>query len=214
MFFTAGKAFAQGNGPGKKTGQEQSKKVVVDLSKVPPQKSVTPEAPKVPVPTWPVLGRGRTLEEAEKDALDKAREIVASYLLRQDPPIRWTPPGEFIKHHLLAANPQRLEAEDVEIQIQNQVEKVKMLCWKWTVQVPPSELEVMRAEVARQERHGRAAERMVALGKLTGWAVLALVGVFGYLRVDQWTAGSHRSWLRLALGSLLAGSGVGWWLLS
>src|SRR6516164_4852514 len=43
----------------------------------------------------PVQGRGRTKDDAEKDALDKAQTLVTRFLLRQDPPFIWTPSVKF-----------------------------------------------------------------------------------------------------------------------
>jgi len=207
---------------GKKTSvKETSKKVAADPVKPTTPKAIRDDQPaaNAPLQTWKVLGRGRTLEEAEKDALEKTRKLLEAFLLRQDPPFMWTTPtNDFIKSRLFAGS-QRLEKEDVEIL--NQLEKVKILCWEWTVQVSPSQLQEMRredaryrAELARQHRQAQAEERMVGLGKLTGWTMLALMGVFLYLRLDQWTRGTLRGWLRVALVSLIGSSGIGWWLLS
>jgi hypothetical protein len=202
---------AQGKAADKKKGAAATTK-----KEEPKQESASA---KVEVASWNVKGRGRTQEEAEKDALEQARAKVGTFLQRQDPPFLWKPALDFIKKHLLAANPRPLPDEDQEIV--NQVEKVTMKCWEWPVKITAGVLQDMRqednrhrAELARLERHARAEERMVALAKFSGWAVLALVGVCLYLRLDQWTQGTHRGWLRLALWSLLASSGIGWWLLS
>jgi hypothetical protein len=205
----------------KKPGvKEPIKKIAEDVVKPATPKVIKqdPPAAKPPVQTWQVLGRGRTLEEAEKDALEKTRKLLEAFLLRQDPPFVWTTPKtELIKNMVVGTK--RLEKEDVEIS--NQLEKVKMLCWEWTVQISPSQLQEMRredaryrVELARQQRQERAEERMIVLGKFTGWTVLALAGVFLYLRLDQWTQGTLRGWLRVALVGLLGSSGIGWWLLS
>jgi hypothetical protein len=203
----AGQICAQTTQPAKKPTKDTAKKA--DAPKPEPE----------PVKTWPVLGRGRNKDEAEKDALERARQIVVKFLQRQDPPFQWAPSVEFVKSYLFFGAGKRQEKEDIDIV--NELEKVKMLCWEWTVQIPQAQLQSMqredtdfRAELARKERLERAVERMWGLARFTGWAVLALAGVGLYLRLDQWTAGSHRGWLRLALASLLFSSGIGWWLLS
>jgi hypothetical protein len=198
-------------------GNNKTEKKAPSATKKEPAKQEAPSTKQVT--SWPVKGRGRDQDDAERDALEKARTDVAKFLQRQNPPFVWTPAVDFIKKNLLAADPRAVPEED--LVIENQAEKVTMKCWEWTVQISGTLLQEMRqedlrhrAELARLERHLRAEERMVALAKFTGWAVLTLAGVFLYLRVDQWTQGVHRGWLRVALWSVLGGSGIGWWLLS
>ena len=94
-------------------------------------------------------------------------------------------------------------------------------CWAWTVTITPSQMDEMRREdnrhrikVAVQQRTGVAEERMLELGRLVGWTVLALAALCLYIRVDDWSAGTRRHWLRVALATGVLGGGVGWWLLS
>src|SRR4051794_23961452 len=59
------------------------------------------------LPAWDVKGRGETQEEAEKDALGKARALLEEYLRRRQPPLRWSPSPNYIRDHLVAGAPQR-----------------------------------------------------------------------------------------------------------
>src|SRR5437660_363156 len=52
----------------------------------------TPGKARVEPPTQlSVKGRGQTLEDAEKDALERARAQVMKYLQKRQPPLRWSP---------------------------------------------------------------------------------------------------------------------------
>ena len=85
----------------------------------------------------------------------------------------------------------------------------------------PAQMDEMRREDTRyrvklavDQRTVVAEERMLDLGRLVGWTVLALAAVCLYIRVDEWSAGTRRHWLRVALATVVLGGGVGWWLLS
>jgi hypothetical protein len=180
-------------------------------------------------PPWPIVGAGATSKDSEEealknameDALEQACSKMRHYLASQDPPISWTPGSpDIVKKQLFVDVPRRLPETEVDKQV-GQLGKAKWLRWEWTLNVSREQLDALRQEGNRYqaalvcgERHTRAVARMEGLAKLTAWSVLAILGVFGYLRVDQWTAGTKRGWLRVGLASLLVGSGIGWWLLS
>jgi hypothetical protein len=180
---------------------------------------------KAATPPWLIEGTGskdseeEALKVAKEDALDKACKKVREYLLNQKPPILWTPAAfDIVKQQMFADSPRRLPEMEVDL---GPAGKAKLFRWEWTLSLSTEQLDTLRQEDKRyraaiisEARHKVAFARMEALGKLTAWSVLALAGVFGYLRIDQWTAGTRRGWLRVALASLLAGSGIGWWLLS
>jgi hypothetical protein len=182
------------------------------------------------LPPWPIVGAGNTSKDSEEealkyakdDALEAACKKVQEYLRAQDPPILWTPASlGIVKKQLFADSPRRLPETEVEKRLRlPPVGKGKWLCWEWTLHLSAEQLTALRqeekryrAEMISAARHQQALARMEALAEFTAWSVLVLAAVFVYLRVDQWTAGTKRGWLRLALASLL-GSGIGWWLLS
>jgi hypothetical protein len=158
----------------------------------------------------------RALAAAEKHALENARQAINRYLESQNPPFVWKLPEDYkIKTLFTKDEPRRCPEDD------NVVDNKKMQCWSWTIAIPPQKLEEMRRQdshyriqLAVSERSVVAQERMVELSKLLAWVMLALVGLCIYFRVDEWSRGSHRPWLRIALASLLGVGGAGWWLLS
>jgi hypothetical protein len=181
-----------------------------------------PEAKKAPspakdaknaVPTWTVEGWGKSEEDARKDAVRKVREKLAVDL---NPPLAWTPPVDFVLEHFLTGSSQRHPDMD-----QQPINGEQLQCWGWTVSLPPKLVETMRREDARyhaqlaaEARSVVAKVRLEELSKLVGCIVLALTGVSLYLRLDRWAEGTRRRWLRLALSSAVAATGVGWWFLS
>jgi hypothetical protein len=171
---------------------------------------------KAGLSTWSVEGWGLTQEDAEKHALKKARDKIIAYLQGQDPPLVWTPSADYVRKSFMTGKPQRCEEQE-----KIEVDRKPMECWSWTVTVQPLQLEMMRREDAKYRaqqalaaRLPAAEARMAELGKLVGWAVLALAGLWVYVRVDDWTAGTRRRWLRFALASVVGCGGLGWWLLS
>jgi hypothetical protein len=194
----------------------QSRKAAAD-KKDPKSKNAPASSPakdaKAAIPTWTVEGWGKTEEDARKDAVRKVREKLAVDL---NPPLVWTPPVDFVLQHFLTGSSQRHPDRDP-LPINGE----QLQCWGWTVSLPPKLVETMqredskyRAQLAAEARRVVAKGRMQELSKLVGCIVLALAGVSLYLRLDGWAEGTRRRWLRLALSSAVAATGVGWWFLS
>jgi hypothetical protein len=166
---------------------------------------------KKPDVGWEVRGWGRTQGEAERYALDKARALVEKHLREQDPPVAWSPTVEYVRKQLVRGDPRRREELD-----RNDVvigdERVKALAWSLTVQVTPQDLEDMRVKEveqrlrqAREEREGRAAERLLLAIKVFVGLVVALLAVTCYVRIDDWTRGFYSRWLAAgAVGLVVA----------
>jgi hypothetical protein len=159
---------------------------------------------------------------ALKHATDKAQQMVRDYLRSQNPPILWEPSSEYVaKNFLGKQEPQRCEGDDNTVEKEQPPISVRMHCWSWALSITPQQLEAMRVEDSRyriqaavQARSAVAETRMLELSRLVVWAVLALIGVMGFIRLEDWSRGIKRRWLRVALVSLLGVGGVGWWLLS
>jgi hypothetical protein len=160
----------------------------------------------------------QSLVASEKQAKDNARVAVVNYLRNQDPPILWEPELDYVYKNFMRGKgePKRSPTDD------DTVENKNMLCWLWPIAITPQQLDEMRREdahfrvaVAVKERTAIAETRMLELSRFVGWAVLALLGVCGFIRLEEWSRGTkQRRWLRVALASLLCVGGVGWWLLS
>src|SRR2546423_1313434 len=71
-----------------------------------------PKADPVVLATWQTEGGGETREEAEEDALKKARVLVTQYFAEQHAPISWTLDLQYVRTRLMKssedAEPQRL----------------------------------------------------------------------------------------------------------
>jgi hypothetical protein len=155
---------------------------------------------------------------AEKHALANARQSINKFLRGQNPPFVWELPQDYNIRQFLARDktePQRCKGDD------NQVDGKEMHCWSWSIAMTPQQFQNLRAEDSRvriqkavEARSVVAKERMLELSRIVGWVVLALLGTFAYIRLDDWTRGAQRRWLRLAVASLVGVGSVGWWLLS
>jgi hypothetical protein len=149
-----------------------------------------------PPPKWEVKGLGETMEEAEKDALARARTLVEEYLRARQPPVRWSPPLAYLRDHLVVGEPQ--EGKPEKIVTPKRVYEMKS--WTWTVSVPPDEYR----QLVKEDRQARSAERMLLAGKVMGGLVLLLALTAGYLRLTEGQQGGCPRWLRLALAGAAA----------
>src|SRR5207244_4417288 len=105
-------------------------------------KSATVEK-KADAQTWTVEGWGKTQQDAEKMAVNKARVKVIAYLQGLDPPLAWSPSLEYVRKNLLSnKTPEPLGQQDVVLDEQGNQEVVPG--WSWTISLPPWQLEQMR----------------------------------------------------------------------
>jgi hypothetical protein len=158
----------------------------------------------------------QSLAASEKQAKDNGRLVVINFLRTQEPPILWEPDLDYVYKNFMRGmgEPKRCASDDDK--------ETKMLCWLWPVAITPQQLDDMRREdahfrvvMAVRERTAIAETRMVELSRVVGLAVLGLLGVCGFIRLEEWSRGTkQRRLLRVALASLLCVGGVGWWLLS
>jgi hypothetical protein len=194
----------------------QSRKAGADKKSVPSKNGQTSSSAKGTkdgaVPGWMVEGWGKTEDDAKKDAVRQVRDKLA---VEVRPALAWTPPVDYILQNFLSGDSQRRPDEDMPINGE------QLQCYAWTMTLSTKQVEAMRREddkyrthVAAEARAAVAKVRLEEMGKLVGCIVLALTGVSLYLRLDSWAEGTRRRWLRLALSSAVAATGVGWWFLS
>ncbi len=158
-----------------------------------------------PLASWEVEGWGRNQAEAEEAALRKARSLVEDFLRQRNPELSWSPSVAFVRKHLVTGPATRRKEKDQPV---GQKRELPLECWTLPVAVTPT-TEHLLAQAARAER---AEGRLRLLGKVLVGVVLLLVGVVGYLKLDEWTRGSYSRWLQGGLVGLLAAAGVGlWW---
>ncbi len=168
--------------------------------------------------SWEVKGWGRNQEEAEQDALARARLRLAAHLRKQERPLAWTPTTNYIRTHLVTGPAQRLTDDDQVV-----IEGIKAECWALPVALTPMQYtelvkqdRIYRAQQRERQRLDRSEERILLAGKVMAGLLVVLVGLIGYLRLDEWTGGAYTRWLRFGLGGVLtaAGVGVAVWLLA
>ncbi|MBV9125845.1 MAG: hypothetical protein JO112_21040 [Planctomycetes bacterium] len=192
--------------PRKDSERGEVRRVVVDF---PPQAEPVVSRPEeTPLWTATVTGKGKTMQDAEDDALDEARSAVILYLRNQKPPVRWVPPQDFVSRKLVKeqhrAEPKKVEPCD---------EFPNGLVEQYTVQVAVTA--DLQREMADLARRAQMQERMLLLAKLLA-VLVGLLGVAaGYVRLDEWSKGYYTGWLRLAAaGFVAAGVGMGVWLVN
>jgi len=151
-------------------------------------------------PPWIVEGSWPNHDGAMKDALNQAHAKVIAYLRSQNPPVFWTPSIDYIQARLIK--------KPWKEQIKNETVAEKMEAMHYIrleVEISPKD----HADMLRLAREERVHERMFWLGKILAGVVVLLLGVAGYLRLDEQTKGYYTGWLRLAtvglMGVALAG---------
>jgi len=162
-----------------------------------------PPEPPLEAPVWEVEGQGINPTYAKQDALEQARDKVMAYLNSLYGDISWQPTCEYLRQTGIA----RMVGEPREqpLKFVNKAYKVVM-----RVEVTPAHLRDIQNLIREQrvaERH-----RMTALG-LAGAVVLLLV-LMGYLRLDELTKGYYTTALRLLALLLVGAAGVGFlWII-
>jgi hypothetical protein len=152
-------------------------------------------------PSWSVLGRGKTLQDAKDDAYDKAWAGLLEYDESVRPPIEWRPSIEFVRAYL-----EKRWGPDTVEEFEDPVGAV--------VQIP---LEVEVTPGARQlladlDHELRVDQRMGIAGKLLAVVVAVLAAIAGYIRMDEWTKGFYTRWLRTAAVAFVVCAGAGLWM--
>jgi hypothetical protein len=164
---------------------------------------------------WTVTVTGYGVDEAgaEEHALDRARDQVAIYLTRELPDLAWRPDAAYL---LRAGIAQRAgPAEPVEPPPRSgQGVKVNILLTIGAKQLDElrrtAQQEAARQEtVARQERVEKR-QRGAVVGLVA--AVLALLVIGGYLRLEEATRGYSTGLLRAAAVTILVLLVAGAWV--
>jgi hypothetical protein len=149
-----------------------------------------------------VEGWGEDEQQAREDALKKAIPKVEKYLRSLVPPLEWAPSPAFIRDHFIKA-PQRLEDRGVQDVVGN-----SMKCWGWKVGLSARDWQ----QILQLDRELRVQQRMAFLARILAGLLALLAVIAGYIRLDEWTKGYYRGWLRAAAASLLVIVGTGlWW---
>jgi hypothetical protein len=152
--------------------------------------------------TWTITAYGETEERATERAREKAWQQVCDYLARQDPPVRWRPDVRWVDDNLVKgrAPVKQVELDDLGKGYERQL----------VVKVDPKE----RREMLEHDRQETMRQRQLLLARILAGVVALLVGVVGYLRLDEATKGYYTVWLRLGALALVGGVGAALLLLA
>ncbi len=150
---------------------------------------------------WTVEGRGKSAEDAEQDALEKAQGQVTTFLTNQNPPLEWAPSLNYVERLVTKRTPEEPEKYLRDIGVTHQV--------RLDVELTSHQFDQMRDH----DRQLRREHRLFWLAKILAVVVAVLAALAGYLRLDEATKGYYTTWLRLAAVGFAAAVGVGAWLL-
>jgi hypothetical protein len=157
---------------------------------------------------WPreAKGYGKTVDDAKVDAMKEAVKQVARCLKTQDPPLTaWQPDEEFVRNHLLQGQGEL----DNDFKLGGEVRKV----WVFTLVQSPDVGKMVQLNQTAQRRELSMERQTMAGYGLAGLCLLLVTG-WGYLRLDEWTAGRFSKWLGIGAVALVGLTGFGWWLSS
>jgi hypothetical protein len=141
------------------------------------------QKPATKNPTFTVTKFGKTAEDAEQLAMEEAYHDLRAYVERELPNPKWTPSMDYFRRHLVKSKQQE------EAILPDDQGKVKVIAQQVSVKVE------LNAETHKDLlRRGR----MLMLLQVLGSAIVLLVAVAGYIRIDELTKGYYVGWLRLA----------------
>jgi hypothetical protein len=146
-------------------------------------------------PTWTVTAWGKTQQDGNEVALDKAVKELDDYLARQDPPVHWKPSRDWVAKNLVKSRHEEVkEFKDEEL-------LKKGYDVTLNVEVGPKQ----HREILENDRQERVQQRELLLARVLAGVVALLLAVVGYLRLDEATKGYYTLWLRLGALGLVGG---------
>jgi hypothetical protein len=167
------------------------------------------------------------------DALDKARDRIATYLHEQKLVQDWTPKVSFVRDRLLTDLDQKdVVGQDVKGHLSHILVGQRFRAIEETRELADQKTETRRVwlkvvfnpETWKQiQKENRLAEdqkrlkvtksRMVFLVKILVGIVALLLTVCGYIRLDEWSKGYYTQWLKLAAVGCMVAVGLILWRL-
>lgn len=162
-------------------------------------------------PQFVITGIDRDEGKAVQHAAEQAQNQIEAFLRTKKPPVLWRPTAEFIHKHLMTGT-EHNPAREAEIRAKG----LDYECWDVTFTITPAVYQQILREYRKdllanqqKERDTRREERMAQEGKLLAIVLALLVGLVGYVRLDQCTNGKCSRVLRVALVGVLLASGAG-----
>lgn len=154
------------------------------------------QAKKEKVFVCDMKGRGESREDAEQDALGRAREVLHKFFHDQGNDLSWEPPLKYISDHLVKDNT-ALDPDDIQ--------GIGPVCVvRLHVEMTASDY----LDVLRQDRRFVSYQRMLLLAKVLAGVVALLAAVAGYFRLEEATKGYYTTWLRVGTLGFLAAVGA------
>jgi hypothetical protein len=150
---------------------------------------------------WKVTGYGKTIQDAEQDALERAHKEVLDYLAGLNPPVEWQPSVDYVARKLV----KQREEDGPKMREFGPVYEMTL-----TIDVASNQ---QQQDILKHDRQHRMEVRQLVLLKIVGGLVALLAVVAVYFRLEEYTKGYYTLWLRLLGLGLIALTGAGvWWL--
>lgn len=137
---------------------------------------------------WEVLGWGRSDTEAIQDALQRAPQVVAAYLLQQQPPILWQPTPDFIRERMRRGEVIRVASWDQTFTVG--AEKVQARAYAVPIAIDSENYRLILNQDAAYQRALQkerylvvAQDRLLLLLEIVGVTLLGLTAVVLYLHL-------------------------------
>jgi hypothetical protein len=174
-------------------------------AKPPVAKPKGPPTPKTPPRTTAPIVRERVVSgiaateaEADDDAVERVRDLIALKLSQLDPPVDYKPSANEVRAEFIRKESRTVRPPDDE--------DMKKLISDLNVSGNPVYVEYDVEVSAEQVRELRSQDRVSSLMRVVGGLfALALFG-FLFLRADEWTKGYLTSWL--AIGAVVLAGGA------
>jgi hypothetical protein len=167
-----------------------------------PPEATQPDPVKIWAPAKAIVGTGDTPRDALNNALAEARDALADHLKRHYPDIDWQPTVDDLERMKIAT----LLGEPVE----KNSDFVKRY-YEASVAVLLTDQNLL--QMREHCRLKRVAQRHHLAMLILAGALVVLLVLAGYLRLEEMTHGFYTGLLRLGAVALLALAGAGLWLL-
>lgn len=138
-----------------------------------------------------------TEAEAEEDAVNQAREVLAARLAALANPVARGPSASAVRAEHIVKDSKRVTpvSEDMKEALAKAGLSGDRVYVEYEVRVTEDQVRAMRS-------HGRVLDALRVLGGLTALALAA----FAFLRLDDWSKGYLTSWLGVGAAVLVAGA--------
>jgi hypothetical protein len=160
-------------------------------------------------------------EDAVQSALEAAQSKLSAYLRNTDPQMVWTPDVDYISKHLWKDIDEPEKTEDTrsfspvwrnghavleeERDFRGNVGVMRRVRLK--VAVSPEDLAAIKRldnEYQQKQREAVSHQRQLALARGLAVAVVLLLTLVGYFRLEEATKGYYTTWLRFGAAGLVA----------